>query len=121
MAATGSTSSTGPSAEARRRAARSRRSRTSRRSIAPSHRDGDFNDSGMPLPFFGRTAYFPRGPVELALISRAPILPMFIVRGQDRRGPGSGGFKIVVFDPIEPVGDPRDGAAVEAILKRIVA
>lgn len=83
--------------------------------------DRDFNDSGLPVTFFGRTAWFPRGPAMLSLLSRAPILPVFILREPDGDVAGSGGFRIVVYEAIEPAGDARDPAAVTALTRRIVA
>jgi KDO2-lipid IV(A) lauroyltransferase len=35
---------------------------------------------GLPVPFFGRTAYTPPGPAIFSLRTGAPILPMFLVR-----------------------------------------
>jgi KDO2-lipid IV(A) lauroyltransferase len=35
---------------------------------------------GIPVPFFGRTAYTPPGPAIFSLRTGAPILPMFVVR-----------------------------------------
>jgi KDO2-lipid IV(A) lauroyltransferase len=35
---------------------------------------------GIPVPFFGQTAYTPPGPAIFSLKTGAPILPMFIVR-----------------------------------------
>lgn len=35
---------------------------------------------GVPVPFFGRTAFTPPGPAILSLKTGAPILPMFILR-----------------------------------------
>jgi KDO2-lipid IV(A) lauroyltransferase len=35
---------------------------------------------GIPVPFFGQTAYTPLGPAIFSLKTGAPILPMFIVR-----------------------------------------
>jgi len=37
---------------------------------------------GLPVPFFGQTAYTPPGPAIFSLRTGAPILPMFIVRGK---------------------------------------
>ncbi len=37
--------------------------------------------SGIPVPFFGRTAYTPPGPAMLSLKTGAPLLPMFVLRG----------------------------------------
>ncbi|MBM4308403.1 MAG: hypothetical protein FJ123_16870, partial [Deltaproteobacteria bacterium] len=38
---------------------------------------------GIPTPFFGQTAFTPRGPAILSLKTGAPILPMFIVREEN--------------------------------------
>jgi len=35
---------------------------------------------GVPVPFFGKTAYTPPGPAFFSLRTGAPILPMFVVR-----------------------------------------
>jgi KDO2-lipid IV(A) lauroyltransferase len=35
---------------------------------------------GLPVPFFGKTAYTPPGPAIFSLKTGAPILPMFILR-----------------------------------------
>ena len=35
---------------------------------------------GIPVPFFGQTAYTPPGPAIFSLKTGAPILPMFVVR-----------------------------------------
>jgi KDO2-lipid IV(A) lauroyltransferase len=35
---------------------------------------------GLPVPFFGKTAYTPPGPAVFSLKTGAPILPMFVVR-----------------------------------------
>jgi len=35
---------------------------------------------GLPVPFFGQSAYTPPGPAILSLKTGAPLLPMFIVR-----------------------------------------
>lgn len=40
--------------------------------------DRDFSLNGLPIPFFGREAYFPRGPWELAAMTGAPILTAFL-------------------------------------------
>jgi KDO2-lipid IV(A) lauroyltransferase len=83
--------------------------------------DRDFNDSGIPVPFFGRMAWFPKGPAVLSLISRSPILPVFILRAEDGNGAGSGGFRVIVCDPVEPAGESGDEAAVERIVRQCVA
>lgn len=82
--------------------------------------DRDFNNTGLPIRFFGRTAWFPRGPAVLSLLSGAPIVPIFILRCPDESAPGAGGFRVVVFDPIPPTGAPRDELSALAIVSRTV-
>ena len=50
---------------------------------------------GLPVPFFGKTAYTPPGPAIFSLRTGAPILPMFIVR--EKGIPRT----LVIGDPIE--------------------
>ena len=40
--------------------------------------DRDFSLNGLPIPFFGREVFFPRGPWELAAMTGAPILTAFV-------------------------------------------
>lgn len=81
--------------------------------------DRDFNDTGVEVTFFGQKASFPRGPATLALLSGSPILPIFILRGEDDPGrPGSGGFNIIAFDPIEPTGVAKDTDAVRRLVEQ---
>jgi lauroyl/myristoyl acyltransferase len=47
--------------------------------------DRDFSLNGLPIPFCGREAYFPRGPWELAAMTGAPILPTFFFLDADHR------------------------------------
>jgi KDO2-lipid IV(A) lauroyltransferase len=56
--------------------------------------DRDFNNTGVAVDFFGRPAYFPRGPFTAAMVSGASMLPSFILREGDR-------YRIVIEDPIE--------------------
>lgn len=50
---------------------------------------------GMAVKFFGKPAYFPLGPVILAKISGAPIIPAFVVK-VDKKS-----FRVIVEKPIE--------------------
>jgi Kdo2-lipid IVA lauroyltransferase/acyltransferase len=62
--------------------------------------DRDFNNTGIAVEFFGRPAYFPRGPFAAAMVSGAAFLPSFILREDDR-------YRIVIEDalPIARGGD----------------
>jgi lauroyl/myristoyl acyltransferase len=77
--------------------------------------DRDFDNTGVAMPFFGRPAFFPRGPLRVAMASGATVLPAFIVRGS------GGGYRAIVEEPlpIETSGD-RD-AALRENLRRYIA
>ena len=51
-------------------------------------------DSGTPVPFFGREALFPKGPVKLAMVSDSLVVPIFIPIT------GYKSYAILVEDPI---------------------
>src|SRR5262249_46400949 len=70
--------------------------------------DRDFDNSGIAMPFFGREAYFPRGPLRVAMATEAVVLPSFIVRVPDGR------YRAIIESPlpIERGGD-RDAALRE--------
>ncbi len=50
--------------------------------------------NGIFVPFFGKEAYTPTGPVALALASGAALIPAFMIRKGDR-------FRLVIENPIE--------------------
>lgn len=56
--------------------------------------DRDFNNTGIPVEFFGRPAYFPRGPFAAAMVTGAALLPSFILREESR-------YRIVIEDELE--------------------
>jgi Kdo2-lipid IVA lauroyltransferase/acyltransferase len=77
--------------------------------------DRDFNNTGIAVPFFGKEAYFPRGPLLMAMSTSATVLPAFIVRVPDGR------YRAIVEEPLEIV---REGSREEALaenLRRYVA
>lgn len=63
--------------------------------------DRDFSNTGIAVPFFGRDAYFPRGPLLVAMATSATVLPAFIIRTPDGR------YRAVVEEPlpVERAGD----------------
>ena len=87
----------------------------SKNGIVAMQGDRDFDNTGVALPFFGREAYFPRGPLRVAMASGATVLPAFIVRAPDGR------YRAIVEEPlpIETAGD-RD-AALRVNLRRYIA
>jgi lauroyl/myristoyl acyltransferase len=56
--------------------------------------DRSLNGEGIVIPFFGRDTVFPKGPFLVSYISRAPILPSFVVLNRDDR------YVPIVEDPI---------------------
>ena len=77
--------------------------------------DRDFDNTGIAVPFFGREAYFPRGPLRVAMASGATVLPSFIVRRPDGR------YRAIVEEPlVVETGEDRD-AALRRNLERYVA
>jgi KDO2-lipid IV(A) lauroyltransferase len=57
--------------------------------------DRDFNNTGIAVEFFGRPAYFPRGPFAAAMVTGAAVLPSFILRTPENR------YRIVIDEEIE--------------------
>jgi KDO2-lipid IV(A) lauroyltransferase len=57
--------------------------------------DRDFSNTGIAIPFFGREAFFPRGPFLVAMATLATVLPAFIVRMPDGR------YRAIVEAPLE--------------------
>ena len=70
--------------------------------------DRDFNNTGVAVPFFGREAYFPRGPLRVAMATGAAVLPAFIVRVPDGR------YRAIIEDPL-PI---QAGADRETALRK---
>jgi len=77
--------------------------------------DRDFDNTGVALPFFGRHAYFPRGPLRVAMSTGAVVLPAFIIRAPDGR------YRAIIEEPlpVETAGS-RD-SALKTNLERYVA
>jgi Kdo2-lipid IVA lauroyltransferase/acyltransferase len=77
--------------------------------------DRDFNNTGIAVPFFGREAYFPRGPLSVAMATGATVLPAFIIRVADGR------YRAVVEEPLPVDADKDRDAALRRNLERYVA
>ncbi len=82
-----------------------------RNGIVAMQGDRDFDNTGIAAPFFGREAYFPRGPFRVAMATGAVVLPAFIVSV-----PG-GRYRAIIEEPI-PIEDAGDR---DAALRRNVA
>lgn len=78
--------------------------------------DRDFSMNGLPVPFFGKEAYFPRGPWELAAMTGAPVVTCFFHMDEDGR------FHARFFEPIRVTGERgQRKASIEAGIRRYVA
>ena len=77
--------------------------------------DRDFNNTGVAVPFFGREAYFPRGPFRVAMAMNAVVLPAFILRTPDGR------YRAVIEEPLEMVRKGDRDAALRENMSRYVA
>ena len=76
--------------------------------------DRDFSNTGIAAPFFSREAYFPRGPLRVAMASGATVLPAFVVRVPDGR------YRAIVEDPLEIESGPDRDAALRKNLDRYI-
>ena len=83
--------------------------------------DRDFNNTGIAASFFGRSAYFPRGPFRVAMATGATVLPAFIIQMPDGR------YRALIEEPlaIESSGDRDEALAANVgryveILERYV-
>ena len=77
--------------------------------------DRDFDNTGIAVPFFGRDAFFPRGPLRVAMASGAVVLPAFIVGLPDGR------YRAIVEEPLPIVTAGDRDAALRANLLTYVA
>jgi len=87
----------------------------SQNGIVAMQGDRDFDNTGVAVPFFGREAYFPRGPLRVAMASGATLLPAFIVRMPDGR------YRAIVEEPLPVESEGDRDAALRRNLERYVA
>lgn len=73
--------------------------------------DKPWDSRSIEVPFFGKPAPFPLGPVRLARLAGVPIFPAFCVWKRVRQ------FRAVLCDPIEVIGTDPDAAERDAVAK----
>lgn len=71
---------------------------------------------GVFVPFFGHAASTSAGLAGLALATRVPVIPAFLVREQ-----GSWRHRIVILPPVEPVRTGNQAADLEATTAKFTA
>ncbi|MEP6769054.1 MAG: lysophospholipid acyltransferase family protein [Acidobacteriota bacterium] len=77
--------------------------------------DRDFNNTGIAVPFFGRDAFFPRGPFRVAMATGATVLPAFILRTADGR------YRAIIEERLEIERGPDRDASLRENIARYVA
>ena len=77
--------------------------------------DRDFDNTGVAVRFFGQEAYFPRGPLRVAMASGATVLPAFIVRMPDGR------YRAIVEEPLLVENGENRDLSLRRNLERYVA
>jgi KDO2-lipid IV(A) lauroyltransferase len=77
--------------------------------------DRDFDNTGIAMPFFGQEAYFPRGPLRVAMATGAAVLPSFVLRTAE------GNYRAVIGAPLAVDTGPDRDAALRRNLERYVA
>jgi KDO2-lipid IV(A) lauroyltransferase len=85
--------------------------------------DRPVGDNVMSVPFFGAPAFLPTGPVELAMATGAPILPVFILLDRARH------YRILTLPPLRferrgmqtpPVSLPLAMASIAGMLETVI-
>jgi lauroyl/myristoyl acyltransferase len=77
--------------------------------------DRDFNNTGLPVSFFGKDAFFPRGPFRVAMATGATVLPAFILETPDGR------YRAIIEEPLEITTAGDRDAALRTNMQRYVA
>lgn len=75
--------------------------------------DKDFFGDGIWIKFLGKDALMPKGPAIFSLKTKAPIIPVFLIRENDNT------FKFIFEDPIEPTQSRNQDNDVKILTRRI--
>lgn len=78
--------------------------------------DRSAGPNAVTVPFFGAPAALPSGPVELAMATGAPILPIFILFGRGKR------YRLLTCEPLRFERDrKKDPRSLERAMLRLAA
>ncbi len=77
--------------------------------------DRDLLGTGRPVMFFGERARLPSGPVELALRTGAPLLPVTVLRSP------RGGLRVIIDEPLTLTRTGGRDANIEAGMRAMAA
>jgi KDO2-lipid IV(A) lauroyltransferase len=72
--------------------------------------DRDFSHKGISVNFLGKRMLVPKGPALFSLKTGAPIIPMFLIRNEDRT------FTMICSEPIYPPVQNLDQAEEDMVL-----
>jgi KDO2-lipid IV(A) lauroyltransferase len=80
--------------------------------------DRDFTDNGVPARFFGVETTLPVGPVKLARVSGAPIIPVLAIREDD--GGRQQRYAFHILDAVRVVRTDDEEADIQAGMEQVV-
>ncbi len=74
--------------------------------------DRDFSDSGIPINFFGKETFIPKGPALFSLKLKSPIVPGFFIRKSRYR------YELIFERPFHPIENDNPQDALVNLTKR---
>ncbi|MFC1703433.1 lysophospholipid acyltransferase family protein [Candidatus Omnitrophota bacterium] len=77
--------------------------------------DRDFANSGFVMDFFGKKTMIPKGAAVFSVKTKAPIVPIFLIRKHDDY------FRFIFGKPIEPPKNADDKEALSAYTQKCVS
>lgn len=80
--------------------------------------DRDFSHAGIVIDFLGKKMLVPKGPAMFSLKTGAPIIPMFLIRNDNRT------FDMLCYDPIYPpqnIDGKTENDVVLGLMKRYLS
>jgi predicted LPLAT superfamily acyltransferase len=84
-----------------------------RKEIVCMHGDRCAGQRCEAMDFFGRQAFFPRGPFELSAITGVPLLPVFAIKQGLRT------YRLIIAEPIPGSGADREAMILSSMRKYV--